>query len=548
MSSSPTFLVHLVSIFVGVTAHLGLFIRGEWHLSAPNVVLAHLALVSLGFFAYTEACSQQSTFTALLFSSSVLLSYAAGLYGSIAVYRLFFHRLRHFPGPRMAALTKLWHVYQCRDSRNHLVLDSLHKKYGDFVRTGPEEITIFSPEAFEAMDGASNRNTRSDWYDIVHPRISPIFSREERDHRQRRKVWNQALSTKSIKTYLPRILSQITKLQQAIERFEKNVVPVNDVMQWFAFDSMGEFAFNHSFNMLETAKWHDAAIQQRSALMILGAFNPTVWAIRLAFFFGSSFWRVKDWFGMVKFCDSCIKKRLETEVDQADMATWFIREFESGLYPDSPVLRQNLLSGNALSVIVGGSDTTGPSLMILWYFLALYPEHAEKIREELRSIDTSDVDALSTLPHLNGFINESMRLLPAALTMGTRVTPSEGLVIGDTFIPGNVKIAAPRYSIFRSESAFEDALSFIPERWYDRPQMIKNKQAFAPFGVGRRACVGQNLALTQIRLVAAKLLLKFHVRFPMGMDKEAVIRDMRDQMTARPGQFGMFFDPIGKEN
>ncbi|KAI0969353.1 benzoate 4-monooxygenase cytochrome P450 [Xylaria arbuscula] len=511
---------HLTSIIVGVAIHLGLFIRGEWHLSAPTVVLVHIATVVLGAFFFAETWTLESIFVSLGRSFSHFISYNLGLFSSIAVYRICFHRPRRFPGPRMAALTKLWHVFQCRDSRNHLVLDSLHKRYGDFVRTGPEEITIFLPEAFEAMDGALNKNTRSDWYDLVHPRISPIFSREDRDQRERRKIWSQALSTKSINTYIPRILSQIKSLQQTIDSFGDSPVPVNDVMQWFAFDSMGELAFNQSFDMLKTAKWHVAAVQQRSAIALLGSFSPTVWAIRLAFSFGSSLGHVRDWLGMVKFCDSCMKRRLKTQVDQPDIAGWFIQEFNSGLHSENLTLRHNLLSGNALSVIVGGSDTTGPSLIILFYFLALYPEHAEKIREELRSVDTGDVNSLSALPRLNGFINESMRLLPAALTMGTRVTPPGGLIIGKTFIPGQVKIAAPRYTIFRLESAFEDATSFIPERWYSRPEMVKQREAFAPFGIGRRACVGQNLALTQIRLIAATLLTRYRVRFPAGADDD----------------------------
>lgn len=61
---------------------------------------------------------------------------------------------------------------------------------------GPGEITIFHPAAFEAMDGPSNNNMRSDWYDIVHPRISPIFSRDEKSHTDRRRIWSLALSTK----------------------------------------------------------------------------------------------------------------------------------------------------------------------------------------------------------------------------------------------------------------------------------------------------------------------------------------------------------------
>jgi cytochrome P450 len=113
------------------------------------------------------------------------------------------------------------------------------------------------------------------------------------------------------------------------------------------------------------------------------------------------------------------------------------------------------------------------------------------------------------------------------------------------------------------ESAFEDPLSFIPERWYSRPEMIRDKSAFAPFGVGklffsapiddspiltcislgRRVCVGKNLALTQIRLVATILLSRYHVRFAPGETGEAVERDMRDQLTAQPGRYAVVFEP-----
>ncbi len=61
---------------------------------------------------------------------------------------------------------------------------------------GPGEITIFHPAAFEAMDGNGNHNTRSDWYGLIHPRISTIFTRDQATHLERRQVWSQVLSTK----------------------------------------------------------------------------------------------------------------------------------------------------------------------------------------------------------------------------------------------------------------------------------------------------------------------------------------------------------------
>jgi hypothetical protein len=59
------------------------------------------------------------------------------LAASIAVYRLFFHRLRSFPGPWGAKLSRFYAVsLASKDLQYHLELQNLRKKYGDFVRTG----------------------------------------------------------------------------------------------------------------------------------------------------------------------------------------------------------------------------------------------------------------------------------------------------------------------------------------------------------------------------------------------------------------------------
>jgi cytochrome P450 len=131
---------------------------------------------------------------------------------------------------------------------------------------------------------------------------------------------------------------------------------------------------------------------------------------------------------------------------EADIASTFIKAFEAG---GKTLASSQLLSGDTATLVVAGSDTTAPSLIILLYFLARYPEHANIVRTELEGIDVSDARALASLPHLNGIINESMRLLPAILTFSSRVTPPEGLVVEGQYIPGYTKICAPRYSIGR---------------------------------------------------------------------------------------------------
>jgi len=126
----------LIACVAGITAHYGLFIREEWHMQAPVVLALHvlLGLLTALFEVRKIGLSTAPFINALL----LITGYVIGLFLSIAAYRLSpYHRLYRFPGPRLAAVSKFWHVWQCRDSRNHELMDRLHKEYeGDFVRIG----------------------------------------------------------------------------------------------------------------------------------------------------------------------------------------------------------------------------------------------------------------------------------------------------------------------------------------------------------------------------------------------------------------------------
>jgi hypothetical protein len=124
---------------VGIFMHLCIFIHGEWHIRAPVILLGHsflvLAIVFYNIY-LLEAHSWRQTI--LLISG-----YFTSLLLSILTYRVFFHRLSKagFPGPLWARFSKIPHLWHCRQSQNHLYLESLHRKYGDFVRTGINDNT-----------------------------------------------------------------------------------------------------------------------------------------------------------------------------------------------------------------------------------------------------------------------------------------------------------------------------------------------------------------------------------------------------------------------
>jgi hypothetical protein len=131
----------LVPAVVGLIAHNGFFKRGEWHMSIPNVLSIHLIVGLTALYFLNSALG--SLQDALVSTLVAYASYFAALFSSMTVYRLFFHRTAHFPGPKLAAVSKFWHIWYIRDSRNYLFLQKLHEKYGDFVRTGIENTSIY---------------------------------------------------------------------------------------------------------------------------------------------------------------------------------------------------------------------------------------------------------------------------------------------------------------------------------------------------------------------------------------------------------------------
>jgi hypothetical protein len=104
-------------------------------MQVPVVIIIHILL---GVFTLLFEIRKQGLSPFPLVNTSVIVfGYFFGLFSSIVAYRLSpRHRLYKFPGPRPAAVSKFWHVWQCRDSRNHELMDHLYEKYGDFVRIG----------------------------------------------------------------------------------------------------------------------------------------------------------------------------------------------------------------------------------------------------------------------------------------------------------------------------------------------------------------------------------------------------------------------------
>ncbi|KAL9059749.1 MAG: hypothetical protein Q9162_001050 [Coniocarpon cinnabarinum] len=509
-------------------------------MQAPAILTTHVGLF-VGLAVY-ESIKVDSNGVAPFRAATLIIGYLIGLYTSLIIYRVFFHRLRHFPGPRLAGITKLWHVYNTLDARNHELLHGIHKQYGDFVRIGPNEIAAFHPDAHHVLEGPGSDCSKSDIFDLMEPDHSLVLTRRTKEHHSRRALWTRMLSPKAIAEYKPQMLMEVDRItgRFADAARNKETMTINDNLYWFTYDVMGRCGFDKEFNQVQDQAWHPAVDMMRRATSIFGPFQPAIWIVRIGFAF---FWwagKVADWFGMLAYCEQEVNRKaalkskggnlfigsafydaLQTEADRQEAVRW--------------------LRGDAATLMVAGSETSAPALIFTFYALAQHPESTEKAFEELRDADVTDLSVLSVLPHFNALISEAMRLYSSAPTFVSRDTPVGGVNIGGRHIPGKVKVSAPRWTISKMESAFERGTEFVPERWYSKPEMIRNRNAFAPFGMGRMSCVGREFAMSEIRMLVAAVIRKFYIELADEDAKVSVVRDMRDKILANPGPLRVKF-------
>lgn len=157
-----------------------------------QLLFAAPTLLTVGLVRLGELSLASAAFT----SAALTISYLVSLWTSMLVYRAFFHRLHAFPGPPGAKLTKFWHVLQLGKCDNYKRLDKWHAAYGDYVRIGPNELSIVDPDAVEAVMGARSTCTKSAWYDMGDPLVSLHQCRDRATHDKRRRVWDRGFSMK----------------------------------------------------------------------------------------------------------------------------------------------------------------------------------------------------------------------------------------------------------------------------------------------------------------------------------------------------------------
>ncbi|NXV83931.1 CP2U1 protein, partial [Atlantisia rogersi] len=86
---------------------------------------------------------------------------------------------------------------------------------------------------------------------------------------------------------------------------------------------------------------------------------------------------------------------------------------------------------------------------------------------------------------------------------------SETAVLQGYIIPKGSVIVPNLWSVHRDPNIWEKPDEFQPSRFLDENGQLIKKDAFIPFGMGKRVCMGEQLAKMELFLIFVSLMQSF---------------------------------------
>ncbi|KAH7110902.1 cytochrome P450 [Dendryphion nanum] len=456
-------------------------------------------------------------------------------------FRLTLHPLAKYPGPFFANLTDWYITTLALRKEVHLTTYQHHAKYGPVVRFGPNKLVFNSSRALHDIYLSDRTNkVRSYLCTQIKADTFSIFNCiDKRLHKIKRRMISKALSGQKMRRFEPIMTDHIDIFLRQILAASKASQPVDlsDRCKRLGLDIIGQFGFGCSLH-LQTEKTNNFILRgmggssYRMNIYIQAPMAKWmgVEAVLLPVLYSS----LMQYYLLLR---KLVKDRLAEGKDaKEDLFSYVVdaKDPETGTE-----IRLGELWSEATFFFPAGGDTTASTITAVFFYLSRYPRCYERLIAEVRGAFSSGKDirtgsALSSCVYLRAVIDETMRITPPVAGTMWRELPvsdegsSEPLVIDGHVVPAGTWVGVNTYSIHHNEEYFPEPFVFKPERWLaedNAPQENERKamqEAFLPFGVGSRACVGKAMAYMEASLVLAKSLWYFDFQRPNDAKLDAI--------------------------
>ncbi|KAF5381433.1 hypothetical protein D9757_009045 [Collybiopsis confluens] len=463
--------------------------------------------------------------------SSALL-YFSGLF----IYRLFFHPLRKYPGPTLAALSGGYQAYhsQIKGGEWILEIERLHRIYGPVVRVGPNKLHFNYPGAFHDIYTNGHSLTKDPG---MYPHgMAAILSESAwattdlQKAKYRRSLVTPLFSRRAILELEYTIQQKIDKLLGVFEKHYSSPGSIVDIASAFrslTTDIITSYCFAECPDTLDHPDFSHPLVQNVEKLFRTFWIQQTVpWIVSLI---NNVPVKVTLWF-LPQFKGYLgLRTRLSNQIDsvRADPDILSNAEHET-VYrhimeaKDKESLTKTQLLHDAIVFQGAGSDTVGNSCYVGTFYALKNPAITRRLVEELQEAwpdkgKPLSYTVLEKLPYLTAFVKETLRFSVGVVHPLARVVGSDMPVIGGLNLPSGTVVEMSAVFMHFNPEVFPDPNLFNPDRWLSGDIADMNRDLVA-FGKGPRVCIGVNLAWCELYLIFANLFRKFNIQLVIEKD------------------------------
>ncbi|KAK6842675.1 hypothetical protein PG987_003535 [Apiospora arundinis] len=423
-----------------------------------------------------------------------------------AVYNVYFHPLRRFPGPLAARASNGWKLYMevfRQESPVHL-LQKLHQQYGDVVRLRPNELHFSSANAYNDIYNPSARWDKDRvQYESVgadHSLVSLIPYEEAKQRKAVLKAWCGEKADRLIEVLKKR--NEEGKSSDLLMAF-----------RCMALDAATDFCFGTSLEALDAPEFRAPLLVAMDAALpgfVVMKHFPLLRKIALSlpsWFVGGLY---PDMVGLPR-TQEMLRQQVANVITHPEVLkaqphpTVYQRLLQD---PEAQHMHAHTAShetvpfDEANTLMFEATHTVAdPSMFGLFHILSNPTLHA-RLLAEIRTVwpDSAEgagptgppsLEVLETLPLLTATIKESLRMAPGIASPLCRITPA-----------GGRRHCRPWRAGWR-------------HRWWllERKEQREGlEQWFVAFSRGPRSCPGSNLAWCEMYILLSTMLRTFDLR------------------------------------
>ena len=159
-----------------------------------------------------------------------------------------------------------------------------------------------------------------------------------------------------------------------------------------------------------------------------------------------------------------------------------------------------------------GHDTTSSGLQWTLYYLAKHEEYQQRCRSEVEAAVARHGgelkhETIAELTYLTQCIKEGLRMATPVVYV-ERVLTEDVKVDGYTLPVGSM-VSLDLWSIHHNPDVWDEPFHYNPDRFSPENVRSRHPLAFVPFSAGPRNCIGQTMAMDELKTIIALVLQNF---------------------------------------